>query len=182
MSPASSQFGRVKQWGTFARVWHIYDCKWQNPFRSAEKIQQYLVGRNKPIFHPSSDCGDHVVAINTKHIAMHCIEWEKRVYFHHTGFPGGASWTTAVELHFLNPMLIMQKAVYREIGKVIHRRTLMMRLHLYPDEDIPPEIMQNVTSQIRQLRPVPRKLEDYSEEEIQKYPKVFDYPDSYVLK
>lgn len=47
----------------------------------------------------TADCGDHVVCINTGKIAMPGDEWLKRVYFEHTGFAGGGSWTLAYELH-----------------------------------------------------------------------------------
>lgn len=57
-------------------------------------------------FNYPDDCGDHVVVINSRDIAMPGIEWEKRVYFHHTGYPGGASWTLAWELHQKDPTLV----------------------------------------------------------------------------
>lgn len=47
----------------------------------------------------TGDCGDHVVVINTAKIALPGEEWLKRVYFHHTGYAGGATWTLAHELH-----------------------------------------------------------------------------------
>lgn len=52
------------------------------------------------------DCGDHVVVINSKEIALPGDDWRKRAYFHHTGYPGGASWTLAWELHEKDPTLV----------------------------------------------------------------------------
>jgi large subunit ribosomal protein L13 len=52
------------------------------------------------------DCGDHVVVINSKDIALPGDEWRKRVYFHHTGYPGGATWTLAWELHDKDPTMV----------------------------------------------------------------------------
>jgi len=43
-----------QHWGTFARIWHIYDAKWQDPYKSAEIIKHYLMGMYKPIYHPLS--------------------------------------------------------------------------------------------------------------------------------
>ena len=82
-----SKFERVKQWAAFARNWRVYDAKWQNPFQSARVITKVLEGKNKPIYHPLTDCGDHVVVINSKHIALLGREWQHRVYYHHTGYP-----------------------------------------------------------------------------------------------
>lgn len=58
----------------------------------------------------------------------------------------------------------------------------MERLHLFPDADIPEEIKANLSGQIRQLRPVPKTLDEYSPEEIKNFPKVFDYPSDYIVR
>lgn len=58
------------------------------------------------VFFFSADCGDHVVVINSKEIAMRGDEWRKRAYYHHTGYPGGASYTLAWELHDKDPTLV----------------------------------------------------------------------------
>lgn len=52
------------------------------------------------------DCGDQLVIINSKEIALRGDEWKKRAYFHHTGYPGGASWTLAWELHQKDPTMV----------------------------------------------------------------------------
>ncbi|XP_049788390.1 39S ribosomal protein L13, mitochondrial [Schistocerca cancellata] len=177
-----SVYKRVQQWATFARVWHVFDATWQNPFESAQMIKKYLCGLNKPIYHPMNDCGDHVVVINSKDIALPGNEWQKRAYFHHTGYPGGASWTLAWELHNKDPTMIMRKAVYHSMRGNLQRRYTMQRLHIFPDDNVPDEIMGNVTNQIRQIRPVPKRLDKYSEEEVKQFPKVMDWPEDYVLR
>lgn len=95
-----------QQWATFARTWHVFDCKWQDPYESANVIKKYLMGLHKPIYHPMNDCGDVVVCINSRDIALRGDEWRKRAYFHHTGYPGGASWTLAWELHNKDPTMV----------------------------------------------------------------------------
>ncbi len=47
---------------------------------------------------------------------------------------------------------------------------------------VPEEIMANVSDQIPQVRPVPKKLEEYTEEEVRDFPKLWDYPEEYVIK
>ncbi|CRL00810.1 CLUMA_CG014062, isoform A [Clunio marinus] len=148
-----SSVQRVQQWATFARQWHIFDAAWQNPYEAAPLITKYLRGMHKPICHPLNDSGDHVVVINTADIALPGDEWKQRAYFHHTGYPGGASWTLAWELHSKDPTMIIKKAVYRCIGISLQRRHTMQRLHLFKDANVPKEILENVTNQIRQQRP-----------------------------
>lgn len=44
----------LQQWGTFARIWHLYDAKWQDPYVSALYLKKYLMGLYKPIYHAMS--------------------------------------------------------------------------------------------------------------------------------
>lgn len=66
----------------------------------------------KPNVQLLDDCGDNVIVINSSEIALPGQEWEKRVYFHHTGYPGGASWTKAWELHKKDPNLVSKESRY----------------------------------------------------------------------
>ncbi|XP_022912964.2 large ribosomal subunit protein uL13m [Onthophagus taurus] len=173
---------RTQQWATFARIWHIYDASWQNPFQSATLLKKYLMGLYKPIYHPMNDCGDHVIVINSANIALPGDEWKKRVYFHHTGYPRGASWTLAWELHNKDPTMVLKKAIYNSMDGNLQRRYTMQRLHIFPDANVPPEMLENVSNQIRQIRGVPKRLDHYAEEEVKAFPKIIDYPKDYVLK
>lgn len=64
----------------------------------------------------------------------------------------------------------------------LQRRYTMERLHIYPDANVPSDIMNNVSNQIKQIRPVPKRLDHYDEGEVKKYPKIIDYPKDYVLR
>ncbi|KAJ8937315.1 hypothetical protein NQ314_011954 [Rhamnusium bicolor] len=171
---------RVQQWATFARIWHVYDAAWQNPFQSAELLKKYLMGMYKPIYHPSNDCGDHVIVINSAEIALPGDEWKKRVYFHHTGYPGGATWTLAWDLHSKDPTMV--PAVYNSMDGNLKRRYTMERLHIFPDSNVPKDLMANVSNQIRQIRPMPKRLDHYPEQQVKEFPKVIDYPKDYVVR
>ncbi|XP_050451094.1 39S ribosomal protein L13, mitochondrial [Cataglyphis hispanica] len=173
---------RGQHWGTFARIWHIYDATWQDPYKSARLITHHLMGLHKPIYHPLNDCGDHVVVINSKEIALCGDEWRKRVYFHHTTYHGGATWTLAWELHNKDPTLIVEKAVYRALPKNLQRRHTMQRLHIFPDNKIPKDILKNISNQLKQLRPVPVRLDRIPQEEINNIPQLLKYPENYILK
>ncbi|KAB0803268.1 hypothetical protein PPYR_00238 [Photinus pyralis] len=173
---------RVQQWATFARVWHIFDASWQNPFESAQVLKKYLMGLYKPIYHPMNECGDHVIVINSADIALPGDEWVKRVYFHHTGYPGGASWTLAWDLHKKDPTLVLKKAVYNSMDGNLQRRYTMERLHIFPDSKVPGALMKNVSNQIRQIRPMPKRLDEYTEKEVKEFPKIIDLPKDYILR
>ncbi|GAU99640.1 hypothetical protein RvY_10608 [Ramazzottius varieornatus] len=78
-------FNRVQQWATFARQWWLFDAKNQDPFQTAYHIRPYLNGKTKPLFSPQTDCGDHVVIVNSKHIALEGDLWERIEFYHNTG-------------------------------------------------------------------------------------------------
>lgn len=122
------------------------------------------------------------MVINTSEIALPGDEWKKRAYFHHSGYPGGATWTLAWELHKKDPTLIVKKAIYRALGINLQRHNTMQRLHLFKNDDVPADILENVTNQIRQLRPVPQRLDHIDEAVIKSFPRVMDYPTDYVPK
>jgi len=63
----------------------------------------------------------------------------------------------------------------------LFRRVVMERLHIYSDSNVPEEVMENITNQIPPLRPIPKTLGSYSKEEIEKYPKIIDYPEDFIL-
>ncbi|KAJ8912918.1 hypothetical protein NQ315_017248 [Exocentrus adspersus] len=177
-----SALKRVQQWATFARIWHLYDAAWQNPFDSAQVIKKHLMGLHKPIYHTMSQCGDVVVVINSADIALPGDEWKKRVYFHHTGYPGGASWTLAWELHEKDPTMVLKKAVYNSMDGNIQRRYTMQRLLIFPDSNVPKDILENISNQLRPLRKVPKRLDHYPEKEVKEFPKIIDYPKDYIVK
>lgn len=74
----------------------------------------------------------------------------------------------------------MKKAVYRSMKGTLQRRYIMEHLHVYPDENIPEDIVKNITRQIRQLRPVPIRLDHIPKEEVEQFPKIYSFPEDYL--
>lgn len=58
----------------------------------------------------------------------------------------------------------------------------MQRLHLFKDAEVPKDILENVTNQIRQPRRVPQRLDHIDPEVVRNFPKVMDYPKDYILR
>jgi large subunit ribosomal protein L13 len=172
---------RVRQWMAFSRQWWLYDAKWQCPFQSAVVIVKYLEGRHKPIYHPLSDIGDQVVVINTKEIALEGDLWRTFKHFHHTGYPGGFSATRLYKVHDIDPTKVLYQAVYSTIKGTLLRRPRMSKLHLFPDENVPSDVISNICGQIHQVRPVPRRLDEYTKQELQNFPHLYNWPADYVI-
>lgn len=77
---------------------------------------------------------------------------------------------------------VMWYAVYGAMKGNLQRRFTMCRLHLIPDDNIPPELLANISNQLRQARPVPKRIDEFDEETINNYPKIMDFPKNYVIK
>lgn len=154
----------------------------QPPGKIATMCSVRLQGKHKPIYHALSDCGDHVVIINSKHIAFSGNKWEQKVYSSHTGYPGGFKQLTAAQLHHKDPKAIVKLAVYGMLPRNLHRRTMMQRLHIFSDDELPDDIRANLTEELPQPREIPRKLSEYTQEEKDAFPKLWTPPEDYKMK
>lgn len=83
---------------------------------------------------------------------------------------------------FIFHFQIMYYAVYKSMKGTLGRRHAMQRLILIPDENIPKEILANISNQLRPCRTVPIGLHEYDAETIKNYPKIMDYPKDYVME
>ena len=97
---------------------------------------------------------------------------------------GGAKWIPAWQLHAKDPTLVLWKACYNNLNGDLKRKGHMARLHVFPDgfEGVPEEIAANISGQIEPVKQVPKRLDEFSAEEIENFPKLWDYPEEYVLK
>ncbi|XP_030074465.1 large ribosomal subunit protein uL13m [Microcaecilia unicolor] len=172
----------AQQWATFARVWYLIDAKMQPPGKIATMSSVRLQGKHKPVYHAISDCGDHVVVINTRHIAFSGNKWEQKVYSSHSGYRGGFKQVTAAQLHRKDPTAIVKLAIYGMLPKNLHRRTMMQRLHLFPEDVIPEDILKNLVEELPQPRIVPKKLNEYTQEEIDAFPQLWIPAEDYKMK
>jgi large subunit ribosomal protein L13 len=69
--------------------WYVVDAQGQTLGRLATRIAAVLKGKHKPIYSPSMDTGDYVVVINAKKIVATGRKLDEKMYYHHTGYPGG---------------------------------------------------------------------------------------------
>lgn len=104
------------------------------------------------------------------------------MYSHHSQYAKGQTWGVAYDMHLKDPTILLYKAVYKAIHNVPLRRTLMARLYIFPDGNVPEHIMANICDQIRQVNPVYKSLESFTKEEIDTFPKITDYPEDFVIK
>ena len=93
------------------RKWHVIDADGAVLGRLAVQVADILRGKNKPTYTAHLDAGDFVVVINAEKVRLPGTKPEKKKYFHHTMYPGGATWTRLTELLAKHPERVVEKAV-----------------------------------------------------------------------
>uniref|UniRef100_A0A0M3HQW9 39S ribosomal protein L13, mitochondrial n=2 Tax=Ascaris TaxID=6251 RepID=A0A0M3HQW9_ASCLU len=176
-----SRFRRVNQWLMFARQWHLVDATGQDAYKLGEKVAAHLAGKHKPIYHPETDCGDHVVVINCKDVAMHGFDWKHTLYVFDKEYPKSKALIPAWQIHEYDPCRIMYLAIYKSLGSGVVRRRHIQRLHLFPNDSVPEFIRRNIGAQMEQVQSVPKRSDEYTAEERAAFPRLFRFPDDHVI-
>ena len=100
------------------KEWLVIDAEGVVLGRLASYVAKVLRGKHKPSFTPHMDCGDHVVIINAGKVKLTGRKRSNKIYYRHTGFPGGVKSATPEYLHREGkPERIVEKAVERMIPK-----------------------------------------------------------------
>jgi len=117
------------------REWHVVDVKGKVLGRIATEIATLLMGKNKPTFTSNVDGGDFVVVINAKEIEVTRNKNNTKMYYRHSGLPGGLTEQTFDELLAKKPTKIIELAVYNMLPKNTLRAGRMARLKIYADAE-----------------------------------------------
>tara|TARA_B100000686_G_C16707927_1_gene927420 strand:- start:7 stop:450 length:444 start_codon:yes stop_codon:yes gene_type:complete len=125
--------------GTLQRTWWIVDAEDKTLGRVATQIANALRGKHKAIFSPHVDTGDFVIVINAEKIKVSGKKDEDKMYYRHTGYPGGIKGARFNELKEKYPERIVEGAVKGMMPKnALNRRTLL-RLKVYAGTTHPHE-------------------------------------------
>jgi len=113
------------------REWYVVDAADKVLGRVATEIATRLRGKHKPEYTPHVDTGDHIVVINAEKIAVTGKKEEDKIYYHHTGFPGGIKDVNVRQLRERAPTRILENAVRGMLPKNSLGRAMLKKLHLY---------------------------------------------------
>lgn len=126
-----------------ARKWVLIDAEDIVLGRLASTIAKILRGKHKAIYTPNNDCGDHVVVVNAEKIHLTGHKRKDKVYYRHSGYPGGLKQQTAGEiLDGRFPERVLSKAVERMMPDGPLARRAMRKLHIYAGATHPHEAQQ----------------------------------------
>jgi large subunit ribosomal protein L13 len=124
------------------RKWYLVDATDQTLGRMATQIATILRGKHKPMFTPHVDCGDYVVVINAERIHVTGNKMEDKMYYRHSGYPGGLRQTPLKTMLVKHPDRVISEAVRRMLPKNNLGRLMLKKLKVYAGPDHPHEAQQ----------------------------------------
>ena len=111
------------------KEWYVIDAEGQTLGRLATKVAAVLRGKHKPTYTPNVDCGDYVIVINADKVVYSGDQEEKKIYYHHTMFPGGLKSRSIGLMKREYPVELVEHAIQ---GMLPHNKLGgRMRTHLF---------------------------------------------------
>ena len=133
--------------GEIERKWLVVDAEGRTLGRLASQVASVLKGKHKPMYTPHMDTGDHVVVVNARKVSLTGRKPEDKRYFHHTLYPGGATWTTIQEVMQKHPERVVMRAVRGMLPKTKLGRAMIKKLKVYAGPEHPHAAQQPVAWQ-----------------------------------
>lgn len=130
------------------RSWYVIDAEGQTLGRLASKIATLLRGKHKPIYSPSVDCGDYVIVVNAKKIQVTGQRMDQKVYYRHSGYPGGLTEITLRQQLEKHPTRVIESAVRGMLPKNKLGRKMIKKLKVYAGEEHPHQAQQPVAMEL----------------------------------
>ena len=119
------------------RKWYVVDATGHTLGRLASEVACVLRGKNKPEYTPHIDTGDYVIVINADKVVLTGKKLVQKVYFRHSGYLGGDSYTKAGDMLAKNPVKMVELAVKGMIPKNRLGSQIYTKLHVYAGPEHP---------------------------------------------
>jgi large subunit ribosomal protein L13 len=126
------------------RQWYVVDAEGQTLGRLSTEIANRLRGKHKASFTPHVDTGDYVVVINAEKVKVTGRKAQDKMYYHHTGFPGGIKSISFEKLVDKAPERIIEAAVKGMMPKNKLSRAMLAKLKIYAGNEHPHEAQQPI--------------------------------------
>jgi large subunit ribosomal protein L13 len=130
------------------RRWYVVDAEGKTLGRLASQVASILRGKNKPIFTPFLDTGDHVIVVNADKIVVTGRKMDKKLYYHHSGYPGGMKVTNFRKMMQIKPERAMEHAVRGMLPHNRLGRAMARKLKVYAGPAHPHEAQQPVALEL----------------------------------
>ena len=123
--------------GSINRAWFVIDAKGYSLGRVAAKAALILRGKHRPYYTPHQEIGDYVIIVNAKQAKMTGNKQEKKIYYRHSGFPGGLKAEPYEKLIARKPVFPMERAVRGMLPKGTLGRKVFQNLKVYAGDHHP---------------------------------------------
>ena len=114
--------------------WYVIDAEGQNLGRVATKAAHILRGKHKVTFTPHVNCGDAVIIINAGKVNLTGDKLNKKIYYNHSGFPGGLRERTAKTMKESYPVEMVERAIKGMLPKTRLGRDMFRKLYVYEND------------------------------------------------
>jgi large subunit ribosomal protein L13 len=121
------------------RNWVLVDAEGQTLGRLATQLADTLRGKRKPTYTPHVDVGDFVVVVNAEKIAVTGAKLQEKLYYRHSGYPGGLKQRTLSEMLARRPEEVIRLAVRGMLPKNRLARKQLTKLKIYAGPEHPHE-------------------------------------------
>jgi len=129
--------------------WHVLDAEERPLGRLASEAAQLLRGKHRPTFTPHMDNGDFVIVVNAAKVKVTGSKTQQKVYYRHTGYPGGLKETPLWRMLETRPERVIQAAVKGMLPHNRLGRKLLGHLKVYGGPEHPHEAQVNAGSRRR---------------------------------
>ncbi|RMG61017.1 MAG: 50S ribosomal protein L13 [Deltaproteobacteria bacterium] len=125
--------------GEVERKWYVVDAEGKTLGRLASEIARILRGKHKPQFTPHVDTGDFVIVVNAEKVKLTGRKLDRKIYYRHSGYPGGIKSVTARKLLEKFPERVIEYAVWGMLPKNSLGRRQFRKLKVYRGPNHPHE-------------------------------------------
>lgn len=131
------------------RKWFLIDAKGKRLGRLASQVAGILRGKNKPIYTPHLDTGDHVIIINAKDMVVTGKKAEQKTYYKHSGYAGGLKSVKFETLFKKNPEKVLRTVIKGMLPKNTLGRAMLKKLQVYAEAEHPHQAQRPEVLEIR---------------------------------
>jgi large subunit ribosomal protein L13 len=143
MRTYSAKAGEVRQ------DWYVVDAAGQVLGRLAAELARRLRGKHKPEFTPHIDTGDYIVVVNADKLRVTGKKAQNKIYYRHSGYPGGIYSTNFAKLHARHPDRVLKLAVKGMLPKGPLGYAMIKKMKIYAGASHPHTAQQPKTLEIQ---------------------------------
>lgn len=130
------------------KKWYVVNADGKILGRLTSQIASILRGKHKPTYTPHADMGDNVIVINAEKVRLTGKKANKKIYYRHTGYPGGLKFTSFNDMIKNKPEKVIEMAVKGMLPHNRLGRAIMRHLKVYSGPDHPHQAQQPETLEL----------------------------------